>query len=168
MANKKNNPKRKAVSASEQAQNREWRQMFHAAGLRLTKQRLAIYRELETNKNHPDVDTIFRAVRPAIPKISLFTVYRTMNMMEEAGLAWRITTWKSHARYGTSKERQIAHFLCEKCGRIKNVDVGDIGFLRRKIEKQHGTVGRISLIFHGTGTCCATRAKTPQFMRARA
>ena len=37
MANKKNNPKRKAVSASEQAQNREWRQMFQAAGLRLTK-----------------------------------------------------------------------------------------------------------------------------------
>ena len=160
MANKKNTPKRKAVSANEQAQNREWRQMFHAAGLRLTKQRLAIYRELETNKNHPDVDTIFRAVRPAIPKISLFTVYRTMNMMEEAGLAWRITTWKSHARYGTSKERQIAHFLCEKCGRIDNVELDGLGTLRRSAENTLGAITGMDLIFRGTGKCCASRAKS--------
>ncbi|NCD21519.1 MAG: transcriptional repressor [Spartobacteria bacterium] len=160
MANKKGNPtKRKAVSAGEQAQYREWRQMFHAVGLRLTKQRFAIYRELETNVNHPDVDTIFRAVRTDIPKISLFTVYRTMNMLEEAGLAWRITTWKSHARYGTSKERQIAHFLCEKCGRIDNVELEGLATLRRSAEKTLGTLTGMDLIFRGTGTCCAARAK---------
>ena len=160
MANKKGNPtKRKAVSAGEQAQYREWRQMFHAVGLRLTKQRFAIYRELETNVNHPDVDTIFRAVRTDIPKISLFTVYRTMNMLEEAGLAWRITTWKSHARYGTSKERQIAHFLCEKCGRIDNVELEGLATLRRSAEKTLGTLTGMDLIFRGTGKCCAPGAK---------
>ena len=133
--------------------------MFHAAGLRLTKQRLAIYRELETNKNHPDVDTIYRTVRPAIPKISLFTVYRTMNMLEEAGLAWRITTWKSHARYGTCKERQIARRLCEECGRSGNVDLDGLTTLRRSAENTLGAITGMDLIFRGTGKCCSGRAK---------
>ena len=163
----KQKTKRKETAADIRAKSRELRGVFHAAGLRLTKQRLTIYQELESCSDHPDVDYLFRAVKRVVPKISLFTVYRTMNVLEASGLVWRVTTWKSHARYGAGIDGP-AHFLCEKCGRIKNVEVGDIGFLRRKVEKEHGHVNRMSLIFHGTGTCCATRAKRPQFARARA
>lgn len=163
---KKQTTKRKETAASERAKKRELRGLFHAAGLRLTKQRLTIYRELESCDDHPDVDYLFRVVKRTVPKISLFTVYRTMNVMEAAGLIWRVTTWKSHARYGAGVDAH-AHFLCETCGRIENVDVGDIGFLRRKAENAFGPIGRVDLIFHGTGKCCAGRAKAPPSFRVR-
>lgn len=163
---KKQKIKRKETSELDRAKIRELRGVFHAAGLRLTKQRLMIYRELELCDDHPDVNYLFRTVKRSVPKISLFTVYRTMNVLEAAGLIWRITTWKSHARYGAGGDGP-AHFLCEKCGRLENVDVGDIGFLRRKIEKAYGPVERMNLIFHGIGKCCAKRARPSRFARAR-
>ena len=151
---KKNTKTSKSAAAQKLAKTPEYRALFHAAGLRLTRQRLAIYRELSSRGDHPDVDHIYKAVRPIVPKISLFTVYRTMNVMEASGLICRVTTWKSHARYGTLMDAH-AHFLCEKCGRIDNVDVGDAGPVCHQIEHTHGKVTRVDMIFHGEGKCCA-------------
>ena len=89
------------------------RSTFNAAGLRLTKQRLLICRELAGRCDHPDVERVYRAVKPRLRQISLFTVYRTMNALESAGMAWRVATWKGHARYDGNVQAH-AHFLCEK------------------------------------------------------
>ncbi len=99
----------------------ELRLAFHRSQMRLTRQRLAIYRELAGRYDHPDVDTLYRAVKPRIPQISLFTVYRTMNALEAAGMVWRVATFKGHARYDGNVEAH-AHFLCESCGKIDDVD----------------------------------------------
>ncbi len=156
MANKR---KKKTVSKPAPKQkNLKLRSLFHSAGLRLTRQRREIYQELESRHDHPDVDRLYRAVRPRVPKISLFTVYRTMNVLEAAGLIWRVTTWKSHARYGAAVDAH-AHFLCESCGRIDNVDAGDLGSLSRKVENKFGPVRRVDLIFHGRGPCCPASSK---------
>ena len=94
---------------------------FHEAGMRLTRQRLAIYRELERRIDHPDVEHLFKAVKPRIPQISLFTVYRTMNALEDAGMVRRVATVKGHARYDANVEMH-AHFQCDTCGKIDDVD----------------------------------------------
>ena len=138
---------------------------FHKAGMRLTRQRLAIYRELRGRYDHPDVDTLFRAVKPRIPQISLFTVYRTMNALENAGMVWRVATWKGHARYDGNVEIH-AHFLCETCGRIVDVDVGDVGDLCRRVAGDTGKVSRVDVMFYGEGPICqgehaAAREKEP-------
>jgi Fur family transcriptional regulator, peroxide stress response regulator len=99
----------------------ELRAAFHRSKMRLTRQRLAIYRELAGRYDHPDVETLFRAVKPKVPQISLFTVYRTMNALEGAGMVWRVATFKGHARYDGDVETH-AHFLCETCGKIDDVD----------------------------------------------
>ena len=83
---KKNMKSNTGAAAQKPAKTPDFRSLFHAAGLRLTRQRLAIYRELSSRGDHPDVDHIYKAVRPIVPKISLFTVYRTMNVMEASGL----------------------------------------------------------------------------------
>ena len=154
----KQKTKRKETAADIRAKSRELRGVFHAAGLRLTKQRLTIYRELELCSDHPDVDYLYRAVKRVVPKISLFTVYRTMNVLEASGLVWRVTTWKSHARYGAGTDGP-AHFLCEKCGRIDNVELDGLTTLRRSAENTLGALTGMDLIFRGTGKCCAPRAK---------
>lgn len=135
------------------------REAFHAAGMRLTRQRLAIYRELTGRHDHPDVDMLYRSVKPKIPQISLFTVYRTMNALENAGMVWRVSTWKGHARYDGIVDTH-AHFLCESCGKIIDIDVGDLSGLCNKVAGDQGWVRRVDLMFYGTGPICSAKQST--------
>ncbi|HET6476757.1 MAG TPA: transcriptional repressor [Thermoleophilia bacterium] len=48
------------------------------AGLRLTHQRLEILRVVAADETHPDVETVYEAVRKRVPTNSLETVYRTL------------------------------------------------------------------------------------------
>ena len=133
---------------------RKLRAAFNAVGLRMSHQRLITYRELAGRFDHPDVESIYHAVKPRIPKISLFTVYRTMNVFESVGLARRVATWKGHARYDANVEAH-AHFLCETCGRITDVETGDLGPLGERVAGEAGTVRHVSVMFYGEGPACA-------------
>jgi len=138
------------------------RTAFHAAGMRLTRQRLAIWRELEGRFDHPDVDHLYRAVKPRIPQISLFTVYRTMNALEAAEMVKRVTTWKGHARYDGNVEAHT-HFLCEKCGRIDDVvsqeDCREL--LAHAVGCVKGHVRRVDVMVRGECEVCAGKAALP-------
>ena len=133
---------------------RKLRAAFNAVGLRMSHQRLITYRELAGRCDHPDVESIYQAVKPRIPKISLFTVYRTLNVFESVGLARRVATWKGHARYDANAAAH-AHFLCETCGRITDVETGDLGSLGERVAGEAGTVRHVSVMFYGEGPACA-------------
>ena len=140
----------------------QWRTAFNASGLRLTKQRLLICRELEGRCDHPDVDRIYRAVKPRMKQISVFTVYRTMNALENAGLAWRVATWRGHARYDANVETH-GHFLCEECGRIDDLSAGSIGAGAVAFAAAKGEVRRVEVMLSGTcDGCLAAVRDLPQ------
>ena len=132
------------------------RTAFHEAGMRLTRQRLAIYRELRSRFDHPDVDHIFQAVKPKIPQISLFTVYRTMNVLEDAGMVQRVATWKGRARYDGVVDMH-AHFLCEACGRLEDVELKtdcDEMMAHARACVQSGEVHRVDIMMSGVCKDC--------------
>ena len=143
--------------------DRQLRSTFNAAGLRLTRQRLLICRELAGRCDHPDVERVYRAVKPRLRQISLFTVYRTMNALEAAGMVRRVATWKGHARYDGNVEAH-AHFLCEKCGRIDDVDTHgachEMPELARKCVA--GTVRRVDMMIVGECAACLAAPAVPQ------
>jgi len=56
------------------------------AGIRLTHQRLEIFREVAATEEHPDAETVFRGIRKRVPTVSLDTVYRTLWLLEDLGL----------------------------------------------------------------------------------
>lgn len=133
------------------------RSAFNAAGLRLTRQRLLICRELAGRYDHPDVERIYRAVKPRLRQMSLFTVYRTMNALESAGMVWRVATWKGHARYD-GNARTHAHFLCEKCGRIDDVEAHE-AYPEMAAHAQacvEGRVRRVETMIIGECVPCST------------
>lgn len=86
-------------------------------GLKLTHQRLEIYRELLTALDHPSVEALFLRVRKRIPTISLDTVYRTLAMLEESGMINRIQTSEGLARF-ESDSGVHHHLICRKCQKI--------------------------------------------------
>ncbi|NIR11159.1 MAG: transcriptional repressor, partial [Candidatus Aminicenantes bacterium] len=57
------------------------------AGLKVTPQRMAVYKVLIESKQHPSAEMVFRKVREAIPNISLDTVNRTLLTLAEIGAA---------------------------------------------------------------------------------
>ncbi|MGD9611388.1 MAG: Fur family transcriptional regulator [Kiritimatiellia bacterium] len=136
----------------------QWRTAFNAAGLRLTRQRLLICRELEGRYDHPDVERLYRAVKPRLKQISVFTVYRTMNALENAGLAWRVATWRGHARYDANVETH-GHFLCEKCGRIDDLAAGAIGAGVCAFAAAKGEVHRVEVMLTGACDDCLAAAR---------
>lgn len=89
--------------------------IFRQSGIKLTHQRLEIFRELAKSGDHPDAETIFRGVRERLPMISLDTVYRTLWLLLDLGLV----TTLGPSRVGTRFDANMSchhHFVCSRCG----------------------------------------------------
>lgn len=81
---------------------------------RETRQRRLIYESVATTDAHPTAEWVYAAVRRAMPRISLGTVYRNLQRLVEQGLL------KSWSRGGATRyDADLAphdHFLCQACG----------------------------------------------------
>ena len=88
-----------------------------AAGLKLTQQRLEIFRELAMATDHPPVEAIHKRVQTRIPTISLDTTYRTLSTFEHYGLVSKVCVVEDKARFcGDSLPHH--HLFCTKCKSI--------------------------------------------------
>ncbi len=90
------------------------------AGLKITPQRIAVYEILLNSTNHPTVEEIYEEVKKKYPFVSLATVYRTVETLEQMGLAKKVCYWGSSARYDANMEEHH-HLICVKCGSIKDI-----------------------------------------------
>lgn len=95
----------------------DFEETFRAAGLKMTHQRMIIYREILAAGDHPSVETLFARVRAKIPSISIDTVYRTLATLGEYGIITRIQTSAGHARFETESAAHH-HLLCTRCQRL--------------------------------------------------
>ena len=86
-------------------------------GLRVTPQRIEIYKELIKTDEHPSAETLYEKVRKAYPNISFDTVNRTLLTLNKIGAAHIVEGSGDVRRFdgGTEKHQ---HFKCIKCKRI--------------------------------------------------
>jgi Fur family peroxide stress response transcriptional regulator len=95
----------------------EFEQVCRNAGLKVTPQRLGIYRALVTTAEHPSADMLWHKVRRQFPTISLDTVNRTLLTLNEIGMAFIVEGSGDVKRFdGGSKNHQ--HLRCIRCRRI--------------------------------------------------
>jgi Fur family peroxide stress response transcriptional regulator len=87
------------------------------AGLRLTHQRLEVYRELARSEDHPSAEALHQRLRRSIPTISLDTVYRTLATLASHGLINKVDTVESQARFEATCYRHH-HLICSRCKEI--------------------------------------------------
>jgi Fur family peroxide stress response transcriptional regulator len=93
-------------------------------GVRMTHQRLEIYREVARTGEHPDAETIFKRVRNRMPTISHDTVYRTLSFLETMGSVNRIDPTGGRARFDANTDEHH-HFVCKECGRVSDVYINE-------------------------------------------
>ena len=94
---------------------------LRARGARPTRQRRAIFSALSERLDHPTAETLYRAVRRRIPGLSLATVYTTLEVLVEAGLAGRFVGADGVAHYDARTDEHD-HRRCLGCGRIDDLD----------------------------------------------
>jgi Fur family ferric uptake transcriptional regulator len=95
--------------------------------LRKTPQR-EIIREILNEKNiHPTADEVFRIVRERLPRISLGTIYRNLELMSEQGLI-KVTGQGGIQRRYEGNMKEHYHLKCVSCGRLEDAPVETISF----------------------------------------
>ncbi len=87
---------------------------------RETRQRRVVYEVLRQTKSHPTADWIYDRARDRMPKISLGTVYRNLNVLREEGLIREIQGVDRKTHFDADMEPH-AHFVCTRCGAIRDV-----------------------------------------------
>ncbi len=86
-------------------------------GLKITPQRMIIYKELSIAKDHPSVEVLYERVRKILPNISFDTVYRTTLSFADIGLVNIVEGWGDPKRFDPNIN-QHHHFRCLECHRI--------------------------------------------------
>jgi Fur family peroxide stress response transcriptional regulator len=89
------------------------------SGLKITHQRMEVFRELAAREDHPAAETVYQQVRRRVPAISRDTVYRTLALLEAQGLIRKAGVLFNHGRYDANTERHH-HFVCTVCGRVQD------------------------------------------------
>jgi Fur family peroxide stress response transcriptional regulator len=88
-------------------------------GLKVTPQRVEIYRQVAATDEHPDAETVHRRVCETMPTVSLDTVYRTLYLLEDLALVSRVPPLTDRLRFDANTAHHH-HFVCAKCGRIQD------------------------------------------------
>ena len=98
-------------------------------GLKLTHQRLEIFREVASSLEHPDAETVFRAVKKRLPTVSLDTVYRTLWMLDDLGLVTTLGPRRESVRFDANLDHHH-HYVCSRCGLARDFKSTELDALR--------------------------------------
>jgi Fur family ferric uptake transcriptional regulator len=86
-----------------------------------TSQRRVILEELVKLKTHPTANELYEIVRRRIPKISLGTVYRNLELLAESKVIQKLGTAGAQKRFDAMTGDHY-HVRCVKCGRVDDLD----------------------------------------------
>lgn len=127
-------------------------------GYRYTEQRLTVFEAVihQTGK-HLSSEEVFESVRRRRPGISLATVYRTLQLLEDIGLLNKIDLNDKVVRYELNKqdEGNHCHLVCIRCGGVHEIKTELVTLLERFIlYETNFKVKRKSVNFYGYCEAC--------------
>lgn len=100
---------------------------FRAAGKRMTNQRRLLLRILAEAGGHLDAREVHNRARQHDPRLSLATVYRTLNSLKEAGVVRELHLDEEHHHYELDEQDGHSHLVCLGCGQV--IEVGGQAFV---------------------------------------
>ena len=107
-------------------------------GMRMTDQRRVIARVIEAASDHPDVEELYRRASAIDDRISLSTVYRTVNLFEEAGLVTKHDFKDGRARFELIPDEHHDHLIDIRSGSVIEFRNEEIEAIQDVIAKRLG------------------------------
>jgi Fur family transcriptional regulator, ferric uptake regulator len=107
-----------------------------SVGLKHTEQRDTILRTFLETREHLSTDELYQLVKKRDPKIGFTTVYRTLKVLAECGLASEVSFHDGVARFEHQYNRRSHHHMvCTECG-------GSVEFFSPEVDKLEEEIGR--------------------------
>lgn len=132
-----------------------FRAVAQEAGVKLTHQRLEIFREVAASLEHPDAETVFRAVQKRMPTVSLDTVYRTLRTLNDLGLVKTLGPRRESVRFDANLEYHH-HYVCVRCGLARDFESAELNALRiPRAVKKFGSIVATQVEVRGICESCA-------------
>ncbi|MFH2220065.1 MAG: transcriptional repressor [Pseudomonadota bacterium] len=132
--------------------------MQREKSLRMTQQRKIILEELRKLDVHPSADEIYSIVRRRLPRVSLGTVYRNLEVLSELGEIQKLELSGSLKRYDWDTKKHY-HIRCTCCDRVDDAPIAPLNQLENEL--YGATVFQIighNLEFTGLCPGCARKA----------
>ena len=117
---------------------KELQQKCSAAGLKMTGQRKVILQVLEEAEDHPSVEVVYERAKEIDSSISIATVYRTLNLLDELDLVIKHEFQEGYSRYEVNWDHhhhlvdletgEVVEFQNEELERIKHKIAEDLGY----------------------------------------
>lgn len=125
--------------------------LLRARGQRATSQRLVILRALRRRRSHLSAEEVLGAVSRDLPGISVPTVYATLDLLVQLGLARKVDVGTGVSLFdGRTDPHQ--HTVCRVCGRVEDLDGPfDPTALTRFAERGGFRADRVEVVL--TGVC---------------
>jgi Fur family ferric uptake transcriptional regulator len=128
--------------------------------LRDTRQRRTILEELKKLKTHPTADELYEIVRKQIPRISLGTVYRNLDILADSGMILRLEHGAGCYRFDGNPENHY-HVRCSICGRVDDISDAPLEDIEQAIQEKCGyEILTHRLEFIGICPDCQKKEKT--------
>jgi len=99
----------------------------------MTPQRQVILEELKNMRTHPTADEIYQRVRRRLPRISLGTVYRNLEILSQYGMIRKTEMAGAQKRFDGNLMNHY-HLRCIRCGRLEDAPVEPISSIEAYLE----------------------------------
>ncbi|MBA2542509.1 MAG: transcriptional repressor [Deltaproteobacteria bacterium] len=121
-----------------------WRTYVQDRRLNVTAQREAIVEQFLRTRDHVSIDELLGKVRKRQPRVGYATVYRTLKLLVDSGLAVERQFGDGQARYEVVGDHHD-HLICMKCGLILEFEDDEIERLQDRIAER---LGNFTVIRH--------------------
>ncbi len=137
----------------------QFREICREHDLKMTHQRLEIYRVIACSYDHPSAEDVYELIKNKLPTISLDTVYRTLSLFEQHGLISRVHHLDDRSRFDPNLEPHH-HFICTRCKKVQDFYWDEFDELLQPVEvKKLGEVHFKKVELQGICKECQKRNK---------
>jgi len=121
---------------------------------RMTNQRLEIISYLQSTREHPTAEKIYFEIRKKLPKISLGTIYRNLDVLISKSLVIKYNFGEDRDRFDADTSAHH-HFFCRRCHRVFDLILPDAYQLKDRVESgENFSVEKFSIMFVGRCNIC--------------
>jgi Fur family ferric uptake transcriptional regulator len=126
--------------------------VLHRHGYRLTPQRYLVLRVIQDANEHMSLEQIAERVQHINPRVSLSTIYRTLELLKQLGIVSENHLPGRPSHYEMRRGNTHHHLVCQHCHKTIHLDENLLGNLPEHLQRQY-SFHFLSLNLLASGYC---------------
>lgn len=134
----------------------KFRAYLKAHKLKKTPERFEILKCAGACPNHFDVETLYKLLEIQGYHVSRSTIYNTLEILCSAGVMRKLL-FNTHQAVYEMADKTHSHLVCQECGKIMEIELGDLPILTKEMKKRHFTPSYLCLTVYGHCDDCLNK-----------